>query len=562
MNGYVEVSKASDAAASKHFASKSVTIEAWLKLDATVAARVGYQGVAGNLYSFVTQALDSKGAGHFGYGIVCETKFGGDTYCGTILGMMNDFSGRTSLQGLCPSLSFQDAVFCGGTPGWTAAQRAESTHPIQPGVWTHIAGSYNHTTGLYVMMVNGEEHVRRTLSFTRDDATTGHPEIYYTGDDGAYPGSITFPRHRMDWNIGRQLVGEKAPTVATAPWSYFAGTIDDVRVWSYGKSADFMRQTSYLDTVSPSSRGLLGYWPFDDPSYYHNCADETRLVRDAMAEGGHEARLHGPALIIQSTSPLDRVPVFSADTPANNSELVVYLGDTIKVAGAAHDDNPTDELFLVLTVPGSQYSHPSGATFSDVSERGAQFTWSPLPRDAGKNVSLCFALSNVVTNPLRPSFALKQAQALRCVKVRVPLCVYKAQQGDTVRSIARQFNTNWRTLFMINPEIGHPNDVAAGLTMRIGSIYRMRAHDKVDELAANARVTWTSLANNNAAIVNKLWTDQYFRNAGTYAGRSSVIPTFDPGEAVYDIIFDDLAMQHNYTGTELCLVAQLNSNCI
>ena len=98
--------------------------------------------------------------------------------------------------------------------------------------------------------------------------------------------------------------------------------------------------------------------------------------------------------------------------------------------------------------------------------------------------------------------------------------------------------------------------------MRIGSIYKVRPQDNVTSLAQNARVTWSSLANNNAAIVNRLWTDEYFKAAASWTSSMSVIEQFDPGEGVFDILYEDVEMEHNYTGAELCLVAQLNSNCI
>ena len=560
--GFVEVNKASDQNARVHFESNSVTLEAWVRLDAAAAQTVGYQGVAGNLYSYSVQSEGSRGAGHFGYGLVCQTKEDARTYCGMVIGTRVDET--TSLNGLCTSLNFENPSFCGGTPGWTKANRAESLVPIEPGVWTHLAGSFNHTNGHYIFLVNGETHVNRVLTYSAVGGETVFPKVYYSGNDGAYPGQVTMPRHRMDWNIGRLLLGEMAPTVATAAHAYFTGVIDDVRVWSYGKTAVEMLDTAYLDTVSPSAEGLLGYWPFDGPSFEHKCADEMRVARDARETTGIQldARLLAAALIVESSVPMDRAPRFSSGTPANNSHLTVMLGDTIYVGAEADDANPTDDAFVVLEVPASRYSHPTGATFSDVSPLGAHFTWSPLPRDAGKNVSLCFTLSNDVTNPLRPDFALAQDKLQRCVMISVPLCMYKARQGDTVRSIAYQFKTNWRTLFMLNPEIGHPNDVAAGLTMRIGSVYKIRPQDDLRQLASSARVSWSSLANNNAAIMNRLWTDDYFKAALTFAGRSAVIDALNTGQSVFDTIHDDMSMLHNYTGAELCLVSQLHSNCI
>ena len=582
-NGYAEVSRAADYFARKHFETKSVTLEAWIKLDPVAAENVGYQGIAGNLYSFTAQSADSQGAGHFGYGLFCETKENElelgtyKPYCGIQIGTMTEPG--ISLQGLCTSLNFENAEFCGGIPGFTNWHRAESKEPIPAGIWTHLAGSYDHLSGRYTLIINGElsanrfvsgnnpgvtEQQIRTLTYAPNSnpPNVDPPEIYYSGNDGAYPVSVLFPRNRMDWNIGRLLIGEVAPTVATAPYAYFAGQIDEVRVWSYGKTVQQMRDTAFLDTVSPESAGLLGYWPFDDPVFAHKCADEVRIARDAMTGAGHQSSLQGTSSFVLSTVPLDRVCKFSPDTPANNSELIVHLGDTIHLRAEAFDENPSDQTYVVLEVPSDRYSHPSGATFSDVSQLGASFSWAPLPRDAGKAVSLCFALTNVVTNPLRPDFFLAQGKLRRCITVRVPLCLYKAQPSDTVRSIAQKFQTNWRTVFMLNPEIGHPNNVAAGLVVRIGSVYTVRAQDNVTHLASQTRVTWSALANNNAAIVNRLWTDEYFMNAGTESGRESVLEAFDPGEGVFDIFYQDLGMHKNYTGQHLCLVAQLNTNCI
>ena len=224
---YAEVSRASDHAARKHFETKSVTMEVWIKLDPVAATQVGYQGIAGNLYSYTAQALDSQGAGHFGYGLYCETREVESNlgtfapYCGIQIGTQTD--PKISLKGLCTALNFENAVICGSVPGFTNFHRAESSSPIEAGIWTHLAGSYDHTSGRYTLLLNGDVHVNRTLTYSASNPA--YPEIYYTGDDGAYPVSVIFPRHRMDWNIGRLLIGDVAPTVATAPWAYFSGDI-------------------------------------------------------------------------------------------------------------------------------------------------------------------------------------------------------------------------------------------------------------------------------------------------------------------------------------------------
>ena len=57
-----------------------------------------------------------------------------------------------------------------------------------------------------------------------------------------------------------------------------------------------------------------------------------------------------------------------------------------------------------------------------------------------------------------------------------------------------------------------------------------------------------------------LWTDQNF----PWKNQVNVSPTtvVDPGLAVFDVSYIDLGRTRPYTGVEICIVSQLNSNCI
>jgi hypothetical protein len=327
-----------------------------------------------------------------------------------------------------------------------------------------------------------------------------------------------------------------------------------VRVWGVARSVAELRAGGFLDTAAPGASGLRGYWPFDDPALLHACADEARVARDAAlppAPGGGTlgrapAQLEGSgAALVLSDVPLDRPAAFSATLPADGATLTVHLGATLTLHASAADPNPSDLALLRLELPGAAKTHPTGATYSDVVAQGAFFSWAPLPRDAGKSVELCFSLTNAVANPLRPDFVLEPRPQRTCVTLRVPLCKYQASEGDSLRSIAARFRTTWRALFLVNPELGHPDALAAGMVIRVGSLYSLDAQDSLRALVATVRASWGAVANHNNALLYRLWTDQYALRDAAAAARP--LASLEAGQGVYDIDFASLDRLHNYS---------------
>jgi len=144
----------------------------------------------------------------------------------------------------------------------------------------------------------------------------------------------------------------------------------------------------------------------------------------------------------------------------------------------------------------------------------------------------------------------------------VPLCRYRAGEGESLRDIAVRYHTNWKSLFLLNPQLQHPLALEPGTVIQVGSLYQLGDDDSLEELSARVRVPWTSLVDNNAALVYRLWSDHIFlETARTGQAPSQPIGVLDPGEGVYDIRFRDLDMRQNYSEREVCLVAQFNTNC-
>ena len=96
--------------------------------------------------------------------------------------------------------------------------------------------------------------------------------------------------------------------------------------------------------------------------------------------------------------------------------------------------------------------------------------------------------------------------------------------------------------------------------LTIGRSYFMGGGDRIQDLMLNTSTTWQSIVNNNAPLLNMLWTDQGF----PWKDQADISPTLtlDPGLGVYDISYVDLVRTKTYSGLEICLVSPLNANCI
>ena len=226
-----------------------------------------------------------------------------------------------------------------------------------------------------------------------------------------------------------------------------------------------------LDTVASNSPGLVSYWAMDDSVYYRVCADSVVAVRDA-GPAALNALLQGGAELVVSTLPMDSPATFSPDTPPDGSKLTVYVGERLAMSVRATDPNPTDTLRVLFELPGER-TNPTGAFLRNLSAAGADVAWTPLPRDAGKAVRICFTLTNGMSNPRAPRLAGTALLQRLCVTLEVPLCRYKTQPGDTIHTIADGYGVDWRAIFAVNPDLASPDRIVPG-TVRPAPLARPR----------------------------------------------------------------------------------------
>ena len=124
-----------------------------------------------------------------------------------------------------------------GIPAGTISLRISNTNALniysnvvaQPGIWYHVAAVYQSGS-------NRKLYINGVLKNTQTS-------------------SINYPSSIDRFNVGRWA--DKSPD------SYFNGTIDEVKVWNYSRSADQIL-LDMNEAFTGNEVGLIGFWPFNE----------------------------------------------------------------------------------------------------------------------------------------------------------------------------------------------------------------------------------------------------------------------------------------------------------
>lgn len=173
--------------------------------------------------------------------------------------------------------------------------------PIPYEEWTHVAGTYSSTDGLYQLFING----------VLTSSTT-------------YDASETTPL------LGKKLRQTTLPLILGAypphPGTFTTGRIDEVRIWSIRRSALDINRDIYRPLTGMESN-LVGYWNFDDGT----ATDVTGNGNNGSVEG--------------NTSFQEDVPVFKSIDTFN--QVAKFEGDGGHIRVPSHADlMPADEITI------------------------------------------------------------------------------------------------------------------------------------------------------------------------------------------------------------------------
>jgi hypothetical protein len=117
------------------------------------------------------------------------------------------------------------------------------------------------------------------------------------------------------------------------------------------------------------------------------------------------------------------------------------------------------------------------------------FTFAPPEKVGGLAGETCFQAVD------RPAGVGEGGKAKVCVKYRVPKCLYRVTEGQTLLDIASLYGVNWLQLWALNKNIsrpeGHglPGGIKAGDVIHVGQLVLVRQGDSLERIAARFGTT-------------------------------------------------------------------------
>jgi hypothetical protein len=142
-----------------------------------------------------------------------------------------------------------------------------STSNVNTGAWVHVAVVRTRTTGAATVLINGTTEMTMTSTMTA---------------------SLTAPTMIT---LGGNTIDQR----------YFAGVVDELRIWNIARTDVDIRSTMNRLLVGTET-GLVGYWRFDETAGT-TFADRSPSGNTATASAGNDAGPSAPAHVI-SDAPL------------------------------------------------------------------------------------------------------------------------------------------------------------------------------------------------------------------------------------------------------------------
>ena len=202
--------------------------------------------------------------------------------------------------------------------------------------------------------------------------------------------------------------------------------------------------------------------------------------------------------LLVSAPPADGLPHFT--TPVANEQITFYMRNQKFLTIAAESSNPYEVMSIEASDPAMLQSF--GMTMSPTSNvRGrvratdtapsssvsAEFGWWPHISHGALNMSVCFKLVTY-QDPGRSAVVPQE----RCVIVSVLRCKYVATEGDDIKKIASIFKLDWLTLWGLNANLASL-ETPAGKEIMVGRLYQVLEGDTILSVATQFQTSVSSI---------------------------------------------------------------------
>jgi len=131
--------------------------------------------------------------------------------------------------------------------------------------------------------------------------------------------------------------------------------------------------------------------------------------------------------------------------------------------------------------------HPVGGEqeTTDCNPQAREFHWNPAWDQGGWTGEICFKVTDSAGTGKTCSNSHQQTTI--CAHVEIARCRYTVQYEQQLQEIAAIYATDWISLWMVNPEIDHPDyvlhTVADDLILWTGHVYSVNIRDNLYDIA-------------------------------------------------------------------------------
>jgi len=119
-------------------------------------------------------------------------------------------------------------------------------------------------------------------------------------------------------------------------------------------------------------------------------------------------------------------------------------------------------------------------------------SWSPTRTQTGFLQKVCFDATTHVA-----------VRATRCFYMHVGKCRYCAQEGDSLKSLAESYFTDWLQLWAANTDMSNPYQFKRNQLVNIGALYSAKLDETLSALALRFRADVRSLLLANPEVTAK-----------------------------------------------------------
>jgi len=236
-------------------------------------------------------------------------------------------------------------------------------------------------------------------------------------------------------------------------------------------------------------RRVFSWTPRDgDEGSSYKVTFRARDSNNACQPGGYYSADYCVRIEVEKPRPEWVVPPTAEGGEETCDDATVYknyVNCLVSFCLKARDAN--NHYGVMITESLGENAMPEGMSWADSapsadSESGLPVTmerctqWVPARGQEGHRYDLLFHASD--------SSGLEEYQVHKCIKINIVRCKYCVEDGDSMLSIAAEYDLDWLQLWGVNVDVKNPDHLFNGQIVNLCPVYYVKDQDTLDGIAA------------------------------------------------------------------------------